>query len=187
MFKKLAIATLAGILVSSAAFAADEKGAQVAVEGKDVKASSFIAVVNVPLIMNDIPQSKASKERLQKEFGPRQAELQKLETEGKALQQSLPTLKGDQLTDTQRKLAQMQADFNLKMRALQEDQQKRIHEEEMKLARLVQEAIDSIAKERGLQLVVRGEAVVYATNAVDISPEVIKRVSQAKDKAPAKK
>ena len=65
--------------------------------------------------------------------------------------------------------------------------QKRIHEEEMKLARLVQEAIDSIAKERGLQLVVRGEAVAYATNAVDISPEVIKRVSQAKDKAPAKK
>lgn len=178
MFKKFAVATLVGALISTQAFAADEKASD---------ASSFIGVVNVPLIMNDIPQSKVSKEQLQKEFGPRQAELQKLETEGKALQQSLPTLKGDQLTDANRKLAQMQADFNLKARALQEDQQKRIREEEMKLGRMVQEAIDAIAKERGLQLVVRGEAVTYATKAVDISPEVIKRVSSQDKKVPAKK
>ena len=58
----------------------------------------------------------------------------------------------------------------------------------MKLGRLVQEAIDNIAKERGLQLVIRGEAVAYATRAVDISDEVISRVSkQAGAAAPAAK
>ena len=70
---------------------------------------------------------------------------------------------------------------------MQEDQQKRVREEEVKLDKMVQEAIDAIAKERGLQLVVRGEAVVFATKAVDISGEVIKRVSKQSGKAPAKK
>lgn len=178
MIKKVAM-----VAALAAAFSVNVQAA----EDKAAEASSFIGVINMPLIMNDIPQAKTSKDALQKEFGPRQAELQKLETDGKALQQTLPTLKGDQLVDTQRKLAQMQADFNLKMRALQEDQQKRVREEEVKLGKMVQEAIDAIAKERGLQLVVRGEAVVFATKAVDISGEVIKRVSKQNGKAPAKK
>ncbi len=191
MANKFAIAAaLAAAALAPAAFGADSAPAQ---NGAAAAASSFIGVVNVPLIMNDIPQAAASKEKLQKQFGPRAAELQKLETDGKALQQQLPTLKGDQQVEAQRKLAQMQADYNLKARALQEDQGKAVHDEEMKLGRLVQEAIDNIAKERGLQLVIRGEAVAYATRAVDISDEVISRVSKqagaaapAADKKPAK-
>ncbi len=176
-------AALAAAALAPAAFGADAPA-----QNGAAAASSFIGVVNVPLIMNDIPQAAASKEKLQKQFGPRAAELQKLETDGKALQQQLPTLKGDQQVEAQRKLAQMQADYNLKARALQEDQGKAVHDEEMKLGRLVQEAIDNIAKERGLQLVIRGEAVAYATRAVDISDEVISRVSkQAGAAAPAKK
>jgi outer membrane protein len=187
MANKLAIAAaLAAAILAPAAFGADS--APAAQNNSAAAASSFIGVVNVPLIMNDIPQAAASKEKLQKQFGPRAAELQKLETDGKALQQQLPTLKGDQQVEAQRKLAQMQADYNLKARALQEDQGKAVHNEEMKLGRLVQEAIDNIAKERGLQLVIRGEAVAYATRAVDISDEVISRVSkQAGAAAPAKK
>ncbi|MDD7022860.1 MAG: OmpH family outer membrane protein [Aeromonadales bacterium] len=183
MANKFAIAAaLAAAVIAPAAFGADSAPAQ----NGAAAASSFIGVVNVPLIMNDIPQAAASKEKLQKQFGPRAAELQKLETDGKALQQQLPTLKGDQQVEAQRKLAQMQADYNLKARALQEDQGKAVHDEEMKLGRLVQEAIDNIAKERGLQLVIRGEAVAYATRAVDISDEVISRVSkQAGAAAPA--
>ena len=183
MANKFAIAAaLAAAVIAPAAFGADSAPAQ----NGAAAASSFIGVVNVPLIMNDIPQAAASKEKLQKQFGPRAAELQKLETDGKALQQQLPTLKGDQQVEAQRKLAQMQADYNLKARALQEDQGKAVHDEEMKLGRLVQEAIDNIAKERGLQLVIRGEAVADATRAVDISDEVISRVSkQAGAAAPA--
>ena len=183
MANKFAIAAaLAAAVIAPAAFGADSAPAQ----NGAAAASSFIGVVNVPLIMNDLPQAAASKEKLQKQFGPRAAELQKLETDGKALQQQLPTLKGDQQVEAQRKLAQMQADYNLKARALQEDQGKAVHDEEMKLGRLVQEAIDNIAKERGLQLVIRGEAVAYATRAVDISDEVISRVSkQAGAAAPA--
>lgn len=183
MLKKIALAACVAACLGSTAIAAEN-----AAEGS---AATSIAVVNVPLIMNDIPQAKASREALKKEFGPRQAELEKIDTEGKALQQSLPTLKGDQLTDAQRKLAQMQADFQLKLRALQEDQQKRVQEEDRKLGVMVQKAIDTIAKERGLQLVLNGKvAAVYVAPSIDITQEVIDRVSKqgsADSKKAAKK
>lgn len=179
MIKKVALVAALAAALSMNVQAAEDKSAE---------ASSFIGVINMPFIMNEIPQAKASMEALQKEFGPREAELQKIETDGKALEQTLPTLKGDQLVDTQRKLAQMQADFNLKLRALQEDRQKRAREEKLKLSKMIQKAIDAIAKERGLQLVIRGEDVaVFVTKGVNISDEVIKRVSKQNDKAPAKK
>ena len=70
----------------------------------------------------------------------------------------------------------MRSDYQLKAQALQEDQRKSIQDENVKLVRLVQTAIDAVAKERGLTMVLRGDAVVYATKAVDISDEVINRV-----------
>ena len=75
----------------------------------------------------------------------------------------------------------MRADYQLKAQALQEDQRKRVQQENIKLGSLVQKAIDTIAKERGLQLVLRGEAVAYATNAADISSEVIACVKNMKN------
>lgn len=181
MFRKIALAACVAACLGTSAMAA-ETAAETAV------AAQSIAVVNVPLIMNDIPQAKALRETMKKEFGPRQAELEKIETEGKALQQSLPTLKGDQQVDAQRKLAQMQADFQLKLRAFQEDQQKRGQEEERKLAILVQKAIDTIAKERGLQLVLNGKvAAVYVAPSIDLTQEVIDRVSKQANSADTKK
>ncbi len=50
----------------------------------------------------------------------------------------------------------------------------------MELQRIMQKAIDLVAKERGLQLVIRGEAIVFASDAVNISDEVIARASKIK-------
>ena len=43
----------------------------------------------------------------------------------------------------------------------------------------VQKAIDAIAKERGIDLVLRGEGIAYTIPELDISSEVITRVSAA--------
>lgn len=172
MFKKIAIASALVLAMVSSVQAEDAK-----TQTTNAVVQS-IAVVNVPLILNDIPQSKASAEALRKEFGPREAELEKLDKEGKELSQKAQTMTGDELTATQRKLAQMESEFRLKVQAFQEDQRKRNQEENVKLLSLVQKAIDTIAKERGLQIVLRGESVVFATQAVDISQEVISRVTK---------
>ena len=169
MFKKYALAVAVAAAVSVPAMAAEK--AQ----------TPTIAVINVPLIMHEIPQAKTTREKLAKEFAPRERELQNLEAEGNKLAQKLKDskLSEKERVDLQRRFAQMQSDFNLKAQALQEDQRKRVADENLKLAQEVQKAIDAIAKERGIQLVLRGESVAYTVNALDISQDVIDRAGKS--------
>ena len=178
MLKKLVLASVITALVS----------VNSSVMAEDAKASSLsIAAVNIPFVMNEIPKSKDANAKLQKEFAPRQQEILNIEKEGHKLEAEISKLQGQKQIDAQRKLAQLRSDYQLKAQALQEDQRKRIQEENIKLGRLVQSAIDTVAKERGLQIVLRGEAVAYATNAADISQEVISRVKAMKTKGQDKK
>ncbi len=175
MLKKLAIATALTFALTQVSFAED-KAPAAAESQKNIS----IAVVNVPLIMSELPQAKVEAEKLQKEFGPRKAELDKIQEQGVKLEQELKTAKDSKATEIHRKLASLKSEFDLKAQALQEDSQKKQREAEVQLGRIVQEAIDRIAKERGIDLVVRGETVVYATDAVNISKEVIERASKLK-------
>ena len=169
MFKKIALALAVASIAASPAMAAEK--AQ----------TPTVAVINVPLIMHEIPQAKTTREKLAKEFAPRERELQNLEAEGNKLAQKLKDskLSEKERVDLQRRFAQMQSDFNLKAQALQEDQRKRVADENLKLAQEVQKAIDAIAKERGIQLVLRGESVAYTVNALDISQDVINRAGKS--------
>ncbi len=143
-----------------------------------------IAVINLPLIMTEIPQAKDVEKTLAKEFSKREQDLQKLQQKGTQLGQDINAgkYKGNELVNKQREIAQLQAEFQLKARALQEDQQKRIQEENRKLAVAVQKAIDAIAQERNIDLVLRGEGIAYTIDSLDISSDVIKRVSDAAKK-----
>ena len=174
MLKKLAIATALTFALTQVSFAEDK--APAATESHNLS----IAVVNVPLIMSELPQAKVEAEKLQKEFGPRKAELDKIQEQGVKLEQELKTAKDSRATEIHRKLASLKSEFDLKAQALQEDSQKKQREAEVQLGRIVQEAIDRIAKERGIDLVVRSETVVYATDAVNISKDVIERASKLK-------
>ena len=174
MFKKILLASA----LSVALLGATQTTAIAAPAAK----SATIAVINLPLIMSEIPQAKAVEEALSKEFSAREKELQDMQQKGTKLGQEINSgkYKGNDLVSKQREIAQLQADFQLKARALQEDQQKRIQEENRKLAVSVQIAIDDIAKERGIDLVLRGEGIAYTIEALDISQDIIKRVSAKK-------
>lgn len=169
MFKKILLATaLTAALVSPTMAAAPAK-------------APTVAVINLPLIMSEIPQTKAVEAKLSQEFAPRQAEIQSLQQKGSQLAQDLQMGKyqGDELTKKQRELAQLQSDFQLKVRAFQEDERKRSGEEQRKIAVEVQSAIDAIAKERGIDLVLREIGIAYTIDSLDISQDVIKRVSNS--------
>lgn len=176
MLKKVLIASaLSAVLMASSVN-------QSALAAGSAAKTPTVAVLNLQYIMTEIPQAKALQETIAKEFGPREQELQKMQQEGVKLSQDLAAGKytGDEQVSKRRELEQLQADFRLKGRALQEDQQKRLQQEEREIMVTVQRAIDSIAQERGIDLVLRGEAVAYTINDLDISQEVIKRVSADK-------
>ena len=174
MLKKVLLASaLSFALLGASAQAADAPAAA---------RTPTVAVINLQLIMNDIPQTKALTEALAKEFGAREQELQKMQQKGSQLGSDLQAgkYKGDEMVAKQREFAQLQSDFQLKARALQEDYQKRAAEEQRKIDIEVQKAIDAIAKERGIDLVLRGDGIaVYSIPELDISSEVISRVSAA--------
>ena len=182
MFKKLALATaLSMTLVSYQALADDAKVDAPKTDATAPKAAGVsIAVINLRYIMSELPQAKAASEEMKTQFGPRSQELKSIQEKGQKLEAQLQTAKGEEVTKIQRQLAALKSDFDLKAQALQEDQQKKEREFEVTLGKLVQTAIDRIAKERGIDVVLRGESVVFATDAVDISKEVIERASKLK-------
>lgn len=171
MFKKILLASALSAALVSTTIAAPAK-------------APTIGVINLPLIMSELPQTKAVEAKLAKEFAARKAELESLQQKGIQLSQELQTGKyqGDQLISKQRELAQMQSDFQLKARAYQEDEHKRGNEEQRKIAVEIQNAIDSIAKERGIELVLREVGIAYVVPSLDLSQDVIDRVSKANKK-----
>ena len=117
-----------------------------------------------------------------KEFGPRQEELKNIENEGQKLAQQIQsgTLAGEQLTNAQRQIAQLQSDFNLKARALQEDQRKRAQEMEGRVNNEIQKAIDAVAKEQKLDFVMDGMAILNLSNeALNVTDEVLENLKKS--------
>ena len=165
----------AGLLLSTAAWAAEPQTA----------ISPTVAVVNIPFVVTESPQFKALHDKMAREFGDRQKEVEKLKSEGEQQISAIQSgkLKGEELVKAQRRVQELQADFQLKGRALQEDMKRKGDEEQKTLMGIIQNAIDEIARERGIQLVIAGQqggAVAYAAPVLDISDEVIARVSGKK-------
>lgn len=158
-------------------------GLGLALMGLGFTSSAFaekIAVLNVPRIMAELPQMKAIQAKLKKEFEPRVRELQRLESDGQSMAAKLKKdesfMSVDERTKLQRKLAELQSDYNLKGQALEEDQRRRFSEEQKQVLDKVQAAVDSIAKAQGFDLVLNGQAVAYASDKADISKQVIDQV-----------
>ncbi len=140
-----------------------------------------LGVVNLRLIRFDAPQSHELQQTLVTEFGPRQEELRNIEAEGQKLatQVQSGTLAGEQLTNAQRQIAQLQSDFNLKARALQEDQRKRGAELEARVNNQIQMAINQVAKDKNLDVIIDGAAVLNLNNeALNITEDVLAVLKQ---------
>ena len=105
MLKKLLLASAISMaLISTSTYATDAATAG-KTEQAAKKSATNIAVVNLRLIMAELPQAKAESEAMQKEFGPRSEELQKIQQEGAKLEAELQKSQGDKATELQRKLA----------------------------------------------------------------------------------
>lgn len=143
-----------------------------------------VAVINLPQILSQIPQSAQVKKKLESEFSGRQAELKKLNDQYTALVEKLKKngsyMKEQEQISTQRKVQELQSQLQIKGQALMEDQRRRVAEEEGKLMDKIQTAVEKVAKQRGFDLVINGVgAAVYANDSIDISKDVIQLVGKS--------
>lgn len=138
-----------------------------------------VGVVNIPLLMDRSPQTKAAMDALQEEFAPRQREYAakakeleeltvKLQKDAAVMGETERRNADKQLRDLQREVARLQNEF-------QEDLNLRQNEELSNLQRSLLAEVQLYAQAQGFDLVL-GDGVLYASPAVNITDDVLQTI-----------
>lgn len=145
-----------------------------------VLAEVKIATVRANLLVAQSPQYKALEAKMKADFERRANELQaegkQLEADLKKFQQEADLMSPQDRAAKEKDLQTRQIDFGYKRRQLQEDVQTRERELTQKMMDEIKGVIESVAKEQGVSVVLQDP--VYAADGVDITDEVLKRLSK---------
>ncbi|QSA95725.1 OmpH family outer membrane protein [Methylococcus sp. EFPC2] len=154
---------LLGVFLSANSYAADLK----------------IGFVNVARLLEKAPQAEQAKKELEREFSPRDKKLAAEAKEIKALEDRLAK---DAAVMSEAERDKLDKDIlNRKREAkrtqdeFREDFNLRRNEELTQLQKSIFEAIQSLAKEGGYDLLLT-DGVVYASEGIDVTAEVEKRL-----------
>ncbi|WP_196137379.1 OmpH family outer membrane protein [Aliikangiella sp. G2MR2-5] len=164
MFKKF-IVSIALVLGSLGVSAADLK----------------IGVVDFSVVESKAPQMKTIMEKLEAQFKEKQESLIALQKKGKELQDKA---RKEEMTLTfadklkyKRQLEQIDAEFNLQKKFLDEDFALARNMEMKKVQVKIMEAVQKVASNEKLDLVVRSDMVLHASQSVNITDKVIAIIS----------
>lgn len=163
-------------LLSAVIFAAVPAAAQAEIK---------IGYVNTGRLLEESPQARAAQQALEGEFMPRQRDLA---AQQKTLQEKSDKLKRDAAvmseadrTKAERDVREGEINLQRRFNELQEDANLRRNEEFGKVQRALLQEVQTYARANGYQLII-SDGVLFAADAVDITPQVIAAV---KAKAPA--
>lgn len=147
-------------------------------------AETKIATIRSLDLMRDAPQIKSANEKMKTEFEKKQKDLdserKKLEDDAKKFQREADTLSAQQRANAEKDLNTRKIDFEFKARQMSEQVQAREQELRRDLQAKFAKAIEEVAKEKNIDLVLQDP--VYATPAIDITEEVLKRLSSSEPK-----
>jgi outer membrane protein len=156
-----------------------------------VPADIKIAVVNVPRLLEEAPQAKNAMKALQDEFAPRQRDIMKQQQDLKSKEDKMnrdsAVMAEAERRNSEKDLREGQRELQRKQNEYVEDLNLRRNEELGKLQRSLLQEVQGFAKTSGYDLVV-GDGVLYAKEALDITPQVLSALQQrsAPAAAPAK-
>jgi len=142
-------------------------------------AETKFAVISTPVLLRDAPQIRSADARLKAEFQKREQDLQaeekKLQEDYKKAQREADAMSPQQKAATEKDLFSRKSDLDLKERQFSEQAQQRNAELQRDVLEKINQAIDQVAKEKGLELVVRDPA--FAVPALDITADVLKKLA----------
>lgn len=153
-------------------------------------ADGKIAVVDFQRLGQESPQGKEVFDALRAEFAPRertlQAQGQALKAKQDKLQKDGATMTDEQRTRAEKELRDGARDFERARGELQDDETARRNEQLSRLQRMLVEEVRAYAKAQNMDIVVSGEAVLYAAPSYDITPAVLTALQSRAAAAPAK-
>ena len=135
-----------------------------------------IGFVNQERILRESSPAKRAQDKLDKEFAPRRAELDRMEKQGRELETTLQkesvTLPEAERSARERQLAQLARDVQRMQREFREDVNLRRNEELASLQERANKVISGIAEKEKFDLIF--QEAVYASTKIDITDKVIK-------------
>jgi len=156
--------------------------AAVALAASPVWAELKIGYVNYSQLLQDSPQAKDIADKLRAEFVPRQREIETrqdtLKRRADDLQKNAATMTEEQRDDAEKTLRDGDRDLQTMKQELQDDFNARRNEELSRLQRELIEQVRVYAKAQNYDLVL-AEGVIYATNAIDITPAILSHLTQS--------
>lgn len=150
-----------------------------------------VAVVNVPRLLEEAPQAKASMQALQDEFAPRQrsivAQQKDLKTKEEKLQRDGAVMAENERRNAEKDLRDGQREMQRKQNEYVEDLNLRRNEELGKLQRSLLQEVQTFARAANYDVVL-GDGVLYVNESMDITAQVLSALqSRYKSGAPAPK
>jgi outer membrane protein len=150
-----------------------------------------IAVVDFQRLGQESPQGKEVFDALRAEFAPRERTLQAtgqaLKAKQDKLQKDAATMTEEQRSRSEKDLRDGARDFERARGELQDDETARRNEQLSRLQRTLVEEVRAYAKAQSLDMVVSGDAVLYAAPSYDITPAVLTALQTKAAAAPAAK
>lgn len=143
-----------------------------------------IGVIDMPTIFQQLPQRDLVAQLLEAEFKERVDGLHKIEESMKTLVEKQKRdgalMTEQQKTDMIREMESLRADYQLKRKALEEDNRRRQSEERNKLLIKVQRAVNEVAESEKYDVILQSTAVAFINKSNDISAKIVEKVSKSK-------
>lgn len=138
-----------------------------------------IGFVNVPLLMDRAPQTKAAMDALEEEFAPRQRELLARQKEyqdlSEKVQRDVAVMGESERRNAEKDLRDLQREVVRLQNEYREDVNMRRNEELGNLQRALLKEVQDYSQSSGFDLVV-GDGVLFASTAIDITEMVLRAV-----------
>jgi outer membrane protein len=140
-----------------------------------------IGYVQVDKILQEAPQTAETGKKLEREFSPRTAELERLQKQIRDIESQLDkdglTISETDRKNKERDVSNLKIDFQRKQRELREDINLRKNEELGTLQDRINKAVTNVAETEGYDLIVYG-GVAFASKKIDITDKVLKALGK---------
>lgn len=140
-----------------------------------------VGYVQVDKILQEAPQTAESSKKLEKEFGPRSQELDRMQKQIRDLEAALDkdsvTMSETDKRNKERDVSNLKIEFQRKQRELREDINIRKNEELGALQDRINKAVQTVSEAEGYDLVVYS-GVAYASKKIDITDKVLKSLGK---------
>jgi outer membrane protein len=147
-----------------------------------LSAAGKSAYINTKLLLEKSPQAMAANDMLQKQFGGRDQSLRKLAQDIKKMEQTFKNdnaiMSSEQKKKAEDNIIQNKRRFQFEQQSLKEDLQAEQKELLQKLQVTIKKIIQTYGETHGYDFIFTDASIAYASDAVNITDEIIKELEK---------